>query len=219
MSNSVAIGVAYQDQYLNGAVIENSSVTGLTALSLGTLAAPVAVTTADTKVTSFYGTSSATSGDTRLNYSKLTFTSTGSGETSRAFSVVTGANGATAGTINGSHVSLEIDGSGTISGAGNALRATLGGTSTNPKGTLAAIQADSNFASGGTWTNASFIRFTNSGTGTVSYLANVPTTGSGLIVAPHITQVMTDSIRIVMADGNVRYIMCTTSAANRTGGA
>jgi hypothetical protein len=84
---------------------------------------------------------------------------------------------------------------------------------------LAAIQADSNFATGGTWTNASFLRFTNSGTGLISYLANVPTTGSGLLMAPHITQVMTDSIRIVMADGSVRYIMCTTSSANRTGGA
>jgi hypothetical protein len=116
-------------------------------------------------------------------------------------------------------VSLSINGSGTINGAGNALRATIGGTSTNPGGTLAAIQADSDFATGGTWTNASFIRFSNSGTGTVAYLANVPTTGSGLLMAPHTTQVMTDSIRIVMADGNVRYIMCTTSAANRTGGA
>ena len=218
MSNTKSVGVAFEDPYLNGAVIENSAITGLTSLSGGTSAAPIAVTTAS-NVTSFYGTSSATSGDTRLNYSKLTFTSTGSGETLRAFSVVTGANGATAGTINGSHITLDINGTGTISGAGNALRATLGGTSTNPKGTLAAIQADSNFATGGTWTNASFIRFTNSGTGTVTYLANVPTTGSGLIVAPHTTQVMTDSIRIVMADGNVRYIMCTTSSANRTGGA
>ena len=39
------------------------------------------------------------------------------------------------------------------------------------------------------------------------------------MIAPHTTQVMTDSIRIKMADGNVRYIMLTTSAANRTGGA
>ena len=187
-------------------------------LTTGTAGVPIAKTAAG-NINTLYGTTSATTGDTRASYNKLTFTSTGSGETLRTFSEVTGVGGATAGTINGEHVTLSINGSDTISGAGNALRATLGGTSTNPGGTLAAIQADSNFASGGTWTNASFIRFTNSGTGTVSYLANVPTTGSGLIVAPHTTQVMTDSIRIVMADGNVRYIMCTTSAANRTGGA
>jgi hypothetical protein len=39
------------------------------------------------------------------------------------------------------------------------------------------------------------------------------------MMAPHTTQTMTDSIRIVMADGNVRYLMCTTAATNRTGGA
>jgi hypothetical protein len=139
----------------------------------GTSASPIAVTSAQ-NISSFYGTTSATSGDTRLNYSRLTFTSTGSGETLRAFSVVTGTGAAAGGTINGAHISLSINGSGTISGAGNALRVTLGGSSTNPGGTIAALQVDSDFASGGTWTNASFIRFTNSGTGTVSNLFNIP---------------------------------------------
>ena len=86
---------------------------------------------------------------------------------------MTGAGAATGGTVNGAHISLSINGSGTISGAGNALRVTLGGSSTNPGGTIAAIQVDSDFASGGTWTNASFIRFTNSGTGTVTNLMNI----------------------------------------------
>lgn len=184
----------------------------------GTSASPILATAAGNLNTSYASTSAAT-GDTRLSYQKLTFTSTGSGETARNFSVVTGVGAAAGGTINGEHVSLSINGSGTVSGAGNAGRFTIGGTSTNPGGTLAAVQFDSDFATGGTWTNASFLRFTNSGTGTITYLANVPTTGSGLIVAPHTTQVMTDSIRIVMADGNVRYIMCTTSSSNRTGGA
>ena len=205
MANNKPIGVAYADPLLDS-------------VQVGTSNAPIELNTSSV-LNGAYATTSAASGDTRLNYSRLTFTSTGSGETSRVFSVVTGAGAAAAGTINGEHVSVSINGSGTISGAANALRATVGGTSTNPGGTLAAIQADSNFASGGTWSNTSFIRFTNSGTGTVAYLANVPTTGSGLLMAPHTTQVMTDSIRIVMADGSVRYIMCTTSSANRTGGA
>ncbi len=205
MPNSKAIGVAYSDPQLDSYQVGSSTV-------------PVAITAAGI-LNGSYATTSAASGDTRLNYSRLAFTSTGSGETSRVFSQVTAAGAAAGGTINGEHVSMSVNGAGTISGAGNALRATIGGTSTNPGGTLAAIQVDSDFASGGTWTNTSFLRFTNSGTGTVSYLANVPTTGSGLLMAPHTTQVMTDSIRIVMADGSVRYIMCTTSAANRTGGA
>lgn len=185
----------------------------------GTSAAPIEVTAAG-NVNSAYATTSATSGDTRLTYNKLTFTGAGgSGETGRFFSVVTVAGAAVGGTINGAHISTSINGSGTISGAANALRATLGGTSTNPGGTLAALQLDSDFATGGTWTNAAFLRATDSGTGLISYFAQIPTTGSGLMFAPHTTQVMTDSIRIKMADGNVRYIMCTTAATNRTGGA
>lgn len=186
----------------------------------GTSSSPIAVTAADTKVSSSYVTTSATSGDTRLAYEKLTFTGAGgSGEVQRSYAVVTVAGAAVGGTINGNHTTLDIAGSGTISGAGNAIRATLGGTSTAPGGTLAAIQLDSNFASGGTWNVASFLRCTNSGTGAIDYFLNIPTTGSGLMMAPHTTQVMTDSIRIKMADGNVRYIMCTTAATNRTGGA
>lgn len=185
----------------------------------GTSASPTAITTAS-NLNYDYATTSATSGDTRLNYEKLTFTGAGgSGEVQRSFAVVTVAGAAVGGTINGTHTTLSVNGSGTISGAGNALRATIGGTSTNPGGTLAAIQLDSDFATGGTWTNAAFLRATDSGTGLISYFAQIPTTGSGLMFAPHTTQVMTDSIRIKMADGNVRYIMCTTAATNRTGGA
>jgi hypothetical protein len=174
--------------------------------STGTASSPLTVTTA-TNVDSAYVTSSATTGDTRLSYQRLAFTSTGSGETYRALTQVTGAGAATGGTVNGAHISLSINGSGTISGAGNALRATLGGTSTNPGGTIAAIQADSNFASGGTWTNASFIRFTNSGTGEVANLFNVP---SGMITA-NTQGAATNSLKIVDSAGTAYYIMLTTT--------
>jgi hypothetical protein len=168
----------------------------------GTSTSPITVTTAQ-NISSSYGTTSATTGDTRLSYDKLTFTSTGSGETLRAFSVVTGAGAGTGGTVNGAHISLSINGSGTISGAGNALRATLGGSSTNPGGTIAAIQADSDFASGGTWTNASFIRFTNSGTGTVGNLFNVPTA----MVATKTAAAVSHTLKIVAANGTAYYLM------------
>ena len=175
--------------------------------STGTSASPLTVTTA-TNVDSAYVTTSAASGDTRLTYERLTFTSTGSGETFRALTQVTGAGAATGGTVNGAHISLSINGSGTISGAGNALRATLGGTSTNPGGTIAAIQADSNFASGGTWTNASFIRFTNSGTGTVANLMNVP----AAMLVSQISAASTHTIKIVNSAGTAYYLMATTVA-------
>ena len=171
----------------------------------GTASSPISVSTSG-NISSSYATTSATTGDTRLNYEKLTFTSTGSGETLRAFSVVTGANAATGGTINGAHISTSINGSGTISGAANALRVTLGGTSTNPGGTIAALQVDSDFASGGTWTNASFLRFTNSGTGTISNLMNVP----AAMVGANTQGAATNSLKIVDSAGTAYYIMLTT---------
>lgn len=141
----------------------------------GTSSSPVSVTTAQ-NINSSYGTTSATTGDTRLVYDKLTFTSTGSGETLRAFSVVTGAGAAAGGTINGAHISMSVNTGGTISGAANALRATLGVASgVTPGGTLAALQVDSDVASGVTLPgSAAFIRVTNSNSTSISNLFNLP---------------------------------------------
>lgn len=158
----------------------------------GTSAAPIAVTTAG-NISSSYGTTSAATGDTRLNYSRLAFTSTGSGETLRAFSVVTGANAATAGTINGAHISTSINTGGSISGAANAIRATLGGTATTPGGTLAVLQLDTDYGSNVTLGAASsFIRVTDSGsqTGEVQNLLNIET-GPAATIAPTATAVAT----------------------------
>jgi hypothetical protein len=142
----------------------------------GTATAPIAVTTAG-NINESYVTTSATTGDTRLSYNKLTFTSTGSGETLRAFSVVTGTGAATGGTINGAHISLEVDGaSATISGAANALRATLGGTDATPGGTLAVLQLDTNYTVNASLpATAAFIRVSDSGsnTGEIPKLLNI----------------------------------------------
>jgi hypothetical protein len=133
----------------------------------GTASSPIVETTAG-NVSESYATTSATTGDTRLSYNKLTFTSTGSGETFRAFSVVTGTGAATGGTINGAHISLSVDGaSATISGAANALRATLGGSDATPGGTLAVLQLDTAYTVNATLpATASFIRVSDSGTNT-----------------------------------------------------
>ena len=198
MSNSIATGVAYADPEFVSVQVGNSAV-------------PVAVTSSGI-INGAYATTSATSGDTRLTYQRLTFSSTGSGETIRAFSVVTGAGAATGGTINGSHISTSINGSGTISGAANAIRATIGGSSTNPGGTLAALQLDSNFATGGTWSNTSFLRVTNSGTGEVGNFAAMPAvSATGVFRAKVGSPVVTHTIPVT-SGGTTYYVMVSTVA-------
>jgi hypothetical protein len=168
----------------------------------GTVTDPVVVSAAG-NVSSSYVTSTATTGDVRLNYSRLTVAGTGSGETGRWLTRVTAANAATGGTVNGGHISLSINGSGTVSGAGNALRVTIGGSSTNPGGTLAALQLDSDFATGGTWTNASYIRCTNSGTGAIGTFAVLPNALVGVKTAAAVSHV----IPIKNASGTQYYLM------------
>ena len=198
MSNSIATGVAYADPEFVSVQVGNSTV-------------PVAVTTSGI-INGAYATTSAASGDTRLTYQKLTLSSTGSGETFRAFSVVTGAGAATGGTINGAHISTSINGSGTISGAANAIRATIGGSSTNPGGTLAALQLDSDFATGGTWSNTSFMRVTNSGTGEVGNFAAMPAvSATGVFRAKVGSPVVTHTIPVT-SGGTTYYVMVSTVA-------
>lgn len=183
-------------------------VVSLNGFSTGTSAAPLAVTTA-TNIDSSYATTSATTGDTRLTYDRLTFTSTGSGETFRALTRVTGVDAATGGTINGAHISTSINTPGTISGAANAIRATLGGTTTTPGGTLAVLQLDTDYSTNVVLgSNSAFIRVSDSGsqTGEVQNLANIET-GPAATVAPTATSVTTVAKAIkVMIAGTAYYV-------------
>jgi hypothetical protein len=174
----------------------------------GTATSPITVTTAQ-NINSSYATTSATTGDTRLVYDRLTFTAAGSGETLRAFSVVSGA-AAVGGTINGAHISMSVSTGGSISGAGNALRATLGSSVASPGGTLAVIQADTDFASGTTLpATASFIRFTDSGAGTnkIPNLFNLA--GAGLLTTG--TATVGGGLKIVV-NGTPYWLLVSTSA-------
>jgi hypothetical protein len=124
--------------------------------------------------------------------------------------VVTGTGAATTGTINGAHISCEINGaSATISGAANAIRATLGGTDATPGGTLAVIQLDTNYTVNATLpATASFIRVSDSGTNTgeVPLLMNIETAPAATI-APTATSVTTVAKAVkVMIGGTVYYI-------------
>jgi hypothetical protein len=190
MSNTQAIGVAYADPALNS-------------FEVGTATVPIAAT-ASGNLNQVYSRTTHTSGDFRGLYSRVDFAGAGAGETLRALSRVTGAQGAGQ-TTNGAHVSLAVNTGGTISGAANALRATLGvATGVTPGGTLAAIQVDSDFPNTVTLPgSAAFLRFTNSNTGTITNLMNVP----AAMVAADVGSGVSHTIRIVASDGTPYYLM------------
>ena len=174
----------------------------------GTATDPIVVTTSG-NISQSYATTSATSGDTRLSYNKLTFTAAGSGETLRAFSVVNTGTAAVGGTVNGAHISLEVDTGGAVSGAGNAIRATLGGTLAAQTGTLSVIQADTNFGAGVTVpASASYVRVTDSGatTGAITNLFNLP---SAMVVA-RTASASSHTIKIIV--GSTPYYLMVSNA-------
>ena len=180
----------------------------------GTATSPITVSVAG-NISESYATTSATTGDTRLSYNKLTFTSTGSGETLRAFSVVTGTGAATGGTINGAHISLSVDGaSATVSGAANALRATLGGSDATPGGTLAVLQLDTAYTVNATLpATASFIRVSDSGTNTgeIPKLMNIESgPAATLFTAATSSSTLAGGIKIRIAGAD--YFLVVASA-------
>jgi hypothetical protein len=195
MSNTQAIGVAYADPALNS-------------FEVGTATVPIA-NTASGNLNQIYSRTTHTSGDFRGLYSRVDFAGAGAGETLRALSRVTAAQGAGQ-TTNGAHVSLSVNTGGTISGAGNALRATLGvATGVTPGGTLAAIQVDSDFPNTVTLPgSAAFLRFTNSNSGTMTNLINVP----AAMVATDVASAVSHTIRIVASDGTPYFLMVSDTA-------
>ena len=195
MSNTQAIGVAYADPALNS-------------FEVGTATVPIA-NTASGNLNQIYSRTTHTSGDFRGMYSRVEFAGAGAGETLRALSRVTAAQGAGQ-TTNGAHVSLSVNTGGTISGAGNALRATLGvAPGVTPGGTLAAIQVDSDFPNTVTLPgSAAFLRFTNSNSGTMTNLMNVP----AAMVATDVASAVSHTIRIVASDGTPYFLMVSDTA-------
>ena len=94
MANTQAIGVAYADP-------------ALVSYEVGTSAVPISVTAAG-NLTQVYATASHTTGDARGLYARMDFAAAGAGETLRAFSRVTAAQGAGQ-TTNGAHISLSVN--------------------------------------------------------------------------------------------------------------
>ena len=190
MANNKPIGVAYADPALDS-------------WQVGTSAQPVVQSTAG-NTTQLYVTASAASGGVRGYYGRVNFTGATGGETLRAFTTVAAAQGAGQ-TTNGAHISMSVNSGGSISGAGNALRATLGvAAGVTPGGTLASIQVDSDFPNTVTLpSSAAFLRFTNSNTGTIDNLMNVP----AAMVATDVGSAVSHTIKIVASDGTPYYLM------------
>lgn len=160
------------------------------------------------------------SGDVRALYADLDFTSTGSGETLRIRGIANGTLCATGGTINALHATGRVASGKTVSGALNAIRATLevAGTNPTPGGTLSALQLDSNIEPGATLAGVdAFVRVSDSGTTKLGKLLNIPAPSNSTIFATHTTETMTHSIRITDAAGTPYYIMCASAATNRGG--
>ena len=190
MANNKPIGVAYADPALDS-------------WQVGTSTQPIVQSTAG-NTTQLYVTASAASGGVRGYYGRVNFTGATGGETLRAFTTVAAAQGAGQ-TTNGAHISMSVNSGGSISGAGNALRATLGvATGVTPGGTLASIQVDSDFPNTVTLpSSAAFLRFTNSNTGTIDNLMNVP----AAMVATDVGSAVSHTIKIVASDGTPYYLM------------
>ena len=190
MANNKPIGVAYADPALDS-------------WQVGTSAQPIVQSTAG-NTTQLYVTASAASGGVRGYYGRVNFTGATGGETLRAFTTVAAAQGAGQ-TTNGAHISMSVNSGGSISGAGNALRATLGvAAGVTPGGTLASIQVDSDFPNTVTLpSSAAFLRFTNSNTGTIDNLMNVP----AAMVATDVGSAVSHTIKIVASDGTPYYLM------------
>lgn len=184
----------------------------------GTSSKPITVSGGSWNFKRNYYRSAAASGDVRAKYEDLEFTSTGSGETLRLRGIANGTLCATGGTINALHATGRVAAAKTVSGALNAIRATIevAGTNPTPGGTLAALQVDSNIVTGATLgTNDAFIRVTNSGAVNITNLLNLPAVANGTVIAAHSTQTNTHSIKIV-AGGTVYYIPCHATATGRS---
>jgi len=123
---------------------------------------------ANRNYTTQYFQAQHSSGDIRGYYLHQRFTGVGGGEVIRAVAEAYVASSATGATINAAHFTGRVGSlsTATVSGALNAIRATLevAGTTPTPGGRLAAIQLDSNIVTGATLgAKDAFIRVTDSG--------------------------------------------------------
>jgi len=191
---------------------------GAVNVALGVSGTPLVDDTADTKFVSIYADCGASSGDARGIYDRLYITGTGSGEALRAMTSVGAASAATGGTINGAHISLDIDASASISGQAFAARFTYGANddtkTLNSNNSVVFLESDLGTGITAGAKNA-FIRIGDNTAQRLSNLFRLPDASNGTLLATHDTDSMTHSLKCVTDDGTTVYVMCTTTGTNR----
>ncbi len=184
---------------------------------------PETTATADKNFLGYWSESTAATGDSRGMYLRHYFAGAGSGEALRAYATVSYAGAAAVGgTINGAHVTLSINSGATISGQASAARFTLDyatATRTTDANVSCLLLCSNIGANNTVHANNAFIRVVDDGSVALKKLLRLPTVASAGLLAAHITDAISHSIRCVDEAGTVFYIMCTTTASNRTGGA
>jgi hypothetical protein len=207
MANTKPVGVAYEDPYLDGAVINNSTITGTVT---STAVANIAVT-------------NATTGSSNAAASTTTLTLTGVGGVGWASKSDLEANVALGAYANGLYGYLEFGASGRVTGLASGIVGEVVLSAGCTQGTYAAIEAEVGMPSGAvTGTNTSFLYLSSYGadkatfdtSGTLFNLAGV-TKGSGKLLqdttaGPTIRPVQV--LKVVTPDG-IRYLPLYSTAA------
>ena len=207
MANTKPVGVAYEDPYLDGAVINNSTITGTVT---STAVANIAVT-------------NATTGSSNAAASTTTLTLTGVGGVGWASKSDLEANVALGAYANGLYGYLEFGASGRVTGLASGIVGEVVLSAGCTQGTYAAIEAEVGMPSGAvTGTNTSFLYLSSYGadkatfdtSGTLFNLAGV-TKGSGKLLqdttaGPTIRPVQV--LNVVTPDG-IRYLPLYSTAA------
>ena len=207
MANTKPVGVAYEDPYLDGAVINNSTITGTVT---STAVANIAVT-------------NATTGSSNAAASTTTLTLTGVGGVGWASKSDLEANVALGAYANGLYGYLAFGASGRVTGLASGIVGEVVLSAGCTQGTYAAIEAEVGMPSGAvTGTNTSFLYLSSYGadkatfdtSGTLFNLAGV-TKGSGKLLqdttaGPTIRPVQV--LKVVTPDG-IRYLPLYSTAA------
>ena len=190
----------------------------------GTSSAPETTALTGQNFMGYWLKSTATSGDTRGLYLRLYLNGAGAGEAGRFYTTAGAANVATGGSAHGIHASFSLDSTATSSVSGQAFagRFTIDAAAATRtvNGNLGALLVESNFGANNTVpATVALIHFQELGSVTCKKAMRFPNAASAGMLAVHTTDAMTHSVRCVTDGGTVVYLMATTTATNRTGGA
>ena len=207
MANTKPVGVAYEDPYLDGAVINNSTITGTVT---STAVSNIAVT-------------NATTGSSDAAASTTTLTLTGVGGVGWASKSALAANVALGAYANGLYGYLAFGASGRVTGLASGTVGEVVLSAGCTQGTYAAFEAEIGMPSGAvTGTNTSFLYLSTYGadkatfdtSGTLFNLAGV-TKGSGKFLQDTTTGSTArpvQAIKVVTPDG-IRYLPLYSTVA------